>query len=111
MSERLPYRYSFTIDRHTNKPITGPTEIGYCRMLKLSVAIRTNHQQVIGVMADPWIEMVYLKVWFAVSFFESEGANLTPAIMQLSKQDADARGYALVALGSIEKYAWTRLPC
>ena len=55
--------------------------------------------------------MVYLKIWFAVSFFESEGAKLTPAIMHFPEQDADARGYALVALDRIQKYAGTRLSC
>src|SRR5437879_1062715 len=110
MRERLADRYSFTVDCHTNKPIACPPEIGYCRMLKLSVAIWTNHEQVIRVMANLRIKVMYLKVWLTVSFLESEGANLTLAIMQLSKQDADARGYALVPLGRIEKYAWTRLP-
>ena len=61
------------------------------------------------MVANPRIEVVYLEVRFAVSFFEGERANLTLAIVQFPKQDADARGHALVALRRVKKYPWTRL--
>jgi len=80
-------------------------------MLELSVAIGANHEEVIWVVAHPWIKMMYLKVRFAVSLVEGEGAKLTFAIVQFSKQDADARRYALVALGGIQKHARARLTC
>ena len=105
MGERLPNRHAFTVDRHANEPVTSPSEICHSRMLELSVTIWTYHQQIVWVMADFWIEMVYLKVWFAISFFERERAELTLTIVHFSKQNADTGGYTLVALGRTQKCA------
>ena len=66
-------------------------------------------RKVAWVMADLWVKMMYFKVRFAVSFFESEGTNLTPPIMQFSEQNTKSRGYTLVALGRTRKYSWTWL--
>ena len=67
-------------------------------MLQLRVAIRTHHQQVGGVVSDPGVKVVYLKVWFAVSLFEGERTNLTLPLVHFPKQDARSRWYAFTAL-------------
>ena len=67
-------------------------------MLELSVAVRTDDQQVARVMADLWVNMVYFKVGFAVPFFESERTKLTFPIMQFSKQNANSRRHTFPAL-------------
>jgi hypothetical protein len=75
-------------------------------MLELSMAVCTEDQKVGWVMAHGWVQMVYLKIWFAVSFFKGEGTELTLAIMQFAKQNTDCRGRALMALGQAGKYSW-----
>jgi hypothetical protein len=107
MGKRLPNSHAFTVDRRTNEPVTGPLEIGHCRMLELSVAVWTENQQVSWVVADVRVKMVYFKVRFAVPFFESEKTKLTFPIMQFSKQNANCRRRALVALGHSRRYPWT----
>jgi hypothetical protein len=109
MSKRLPNSHPFTIDRHAHQPVTGPLEIGYCRMLELSVTVWTDDQQVAWVVAHIWVKMMYFKVRFTVPFLESERTKLTLPIMQFSKQNANCRGYTLVALGYTRKYPWTWL--
>jgi hypothetical protein len=81
MCERLPNRYALTIDGYANEPVASPPEIGYRRLLELGVAIGTNHQYVIGMMAQRWVKVVYLKVGFTISFFESKGAELAFPVM------------------------------
>ena len=109
MSKRLPNSEAFGIDRHANQPVTGPLEIGYFRMLELSVTVWTHYQQVTWVVADLWVKMVYFKVQFAVPFFKSERAKLTLPLMQFSKQNANSRGYTLMAPGRTRKHPWTWL--
>ena len=104
MRKRLPNKDAFAINHHTNEPVTGPLEIRYRCMLELSVTIWTDDQQVTGVMANVWVEMVYFKVRFAVPFFECERTKLTLPMVHFSKQDANCRGYTLVALGRTRKY-------
>ena len=81
MSKRLPNSNTFTIDGQPDEPSTHKLEIGYCCMLELSMAVCTDNQQVIGMMADVWVKMVYLKVRFAIPFFESERTKLTLPIV------------------------------
>jgi len=109
MSKRLPNSDPFAIDCHADEPVTRPPEVSYPRMLELSVTVWAEHQQVTWVMADLWLKMVYFKVRFTVRFFESEGTHLTPSIMQFTKQHANSRWDALVALGGSREYPRTRL--
>lgn len=111
MSERLTNRHTLTVDSDANEPVTSPPEVRYCRILELSVTVCTHDQQVTWVMADFRVKMVDLKVRFAVSFFESEGAKLTLPIMCFTKQNANSRGDALTAFGRTRRRAWTRAAC
>ena len=85
MGKRLPNGDTFTVDRRTDEPTTGPLEIGHCRMLELSVAVWTENQQVTWVVADLGVKMVYFKVRLSVPLLEGERAKLTSPIVQLSK--------------------------
>ena len=109
MSERLPNSDALTINHHSNQPVSSPLEIGYCRTLELSVAVRTEDQQVTWVMADFWVKMMDLKVRVAIAFFESERAKLTPPFMHFSKQNANSGGCTLVVLSNTWMYSWSRL--
>ncbi len=44
VSKRLPNSDTFSIDRQPNEPAIGPFEIGYNRMLQLSVTVWTDKQ-------------------------------------------------------------------
>ena len=105
----MPNSDSLTIDHHSNQPVARPLEIGYCRVLELSVTVRTEDQQVTWVMADFWVKMMDLKVRVAVPFLERERAKLTPPFMRFSKQNANSGGCTLVALSNTWKYSWSRL--
>ncbi len=109
MGKRLPNSDAFTIDRHSDEPVDGKLEICHCCMLESSVTVWANDQQVGRVMTDLWVKMVYFKVRFAVPFFESEQTKLTLPLIQFSRQNADSRGYTLVALGRTRRYPWTWL--
>jgi hypothetical protein len=111
VSERLSNREAFPVNRHADQPVAGPPKILHSGVLKLSVAIWTDHQKVIGVMPDLWVEMVYFKVWLTVSFLESKRAKLTFPVMQLSEQDPNSGGHTLMALDRAQQHAWARLAC
>jgi hypothetical protein len=59
------------------------------------------------MMADRWFKMVYLKVGFAVPLFESERTKLALPVVQFPQQNANPRGYTLVALDRTRKYLGT----
>ena len=107
MSERLPNRETLAIDHHADQPVTSPPEIGYRSMLELGVAVWAQDQEVTWVVADLWVEMMYLEIRFAVPFYKSERTELTFPVVQFSEQDANSRGYTLVALGRTWKHPWT----
>lgn len=114
MSKRLPNNEVFTVNRYAHQPITGPFEIGYFRMLELSMTVWTEDQQIGWVMADLGIKMVYFKVRLAVPFFECERTKLTLPIMQFTEQNANSRRNTLVAFGSARNTlgrGWRIAPC
>ena len=80
-------------------------------MFELSVAVRTHNQKVSRVVANVRIEVVYLEVRLAVSFFEGERTKLAPSIMHFAKQDANTRRDNLVPLGDVREYRRTQSGC
>src|SRR5208282_434837 len=66
-------------------------------------------QEITWVVADLWVEVMYFEIRLAVPFFKSERTELTSPFVQFSEQNANCRGYTLVALGRTWKHAWTWL--
>lgn len=81
MSKRLPDENTFPVDHHADQPAPDPLEIGYRRMLELSVTVRTDNEQVTWMMSDIRVKVMYFKIRFAVAFFESERTKLTLPIV------------------------------
>jgi hypothetical protein len=107
VNKRLADTETLAVNRHTNQPVIDPSEVRYGGMLELRVAVRAEHEQVSRVMSDVGVKVVHLKIRLTVRFLEGEGAELTPPIMQLAKENANSRRYSLVTFCGARTYLWT----
>ena len=57
------------------------------------------------MMAKGWVNMVYFKVRFAISFFKRERTELAFPIVQFSKQNPNPGGYSLVGTDRARRYS------
>ena len=99
----------FAVDSHSDQPRAGPAEVGYCGVLELGVTVRAYDQQVSWVMADARVEMMHLKVRFAISFLKGEGAKLTLSVVEFAQKYPDPRRNDLAAARCAREYGWARL--
>lgn len=72
MGKRLPDGDALPIDCDTYQPDANPLEIRDCGVLRLSVAVWAENEQVGRVMSDLGVKVVHLKIRLAIRFLEGE---------------------------------------